>query len=330
MRKIEKSNLELTNKIREILPEIDKHLNSIDKKLSSRPMAATMTLLDAGFITVNVESTEKPYLQVWFAVLFAIVMGWYEKKYGAALNAETGILKGLVEIHGLPFILNVPQHYGIKDAETGNLQVCFDPALGESETPREWIIHPPALENLTQRQSERLDRDFKLITKTLRTINLKLMIGSPAPEQYMRYRAIALISINKAAEKISPQDQAQCSSAVWDIYFAVENMLKALIAQRGQQPDSEHSLSHLVKQAQTVGVEIEEPLNLGFLPGPSLAIDCRYGKQFPGGYRKVLVMYQKTLPLLLYLSSKVQQTLTLGDGAGITLQRPPWFKFLYD
>jgi hypothetical protein len=329
MRKIEESNIELTKAICAFLPEIDQFLNSIDKKLSSRPMDATMALLD-GYITINTDATDQPYLKNWFAVLFAIVMGWYERKYGTALNAETGILTGLIEIHGLPFILNVPQHYGIKDQETGNFKLCFDPALGDSETPRKWIVHPPALENLTQRQSIRLDRDLKLITKTLRTINLKLMIGSPAPEQYMRYRMIALISINEAAKKISPLDETHCSSAVWDIYFAVENMFKALISQRGEQPDLEHSLFHLMKQAKRVGIEIDESLNLGFLPGPTLAIDYRYGAQFPGGYRKVLVMYQKTLSLLLYLSSKVQQTLTLGEGAAIILRRPPWFKYLYD
>lgn len=329
MRKIEETNLELTNRICELLPEIDQVLNSIGTKLSSRPMDATTTLLD-GFITVKNGSMDQPYLQDWFAVLFAIVMGWYERKYGAALNAKSGTLKGLIEIHGLPFILNVPENYGVKDQETGHFRLCFDPALGDSEIPRKWIVDPPALENLTQRQSSRLDRDLQSITKTLRTINVNLMLGDPAPDRYRSCCAIALISICKAAEKISPREEAHCSSAVWEIYFAVENMLKALIAQRGAQPDFEHSLSHLVKQAKTVGVEINEPLNFGFLPSPFRAIDYRYGAQFPGGYKKVLVMYQKVLPLLLDLSSKVQHTLTFGDGAAIILRRPPWFKFLYD
>lgn len=329
MRKIEESNLELTSRIQALLPEIDELLNSIGTKLASRPMDATTTLLD-GFVTIRNGSMDQPYLQEWFAVLFAIVFGWYERKYGAALNTSSGTLKGLVEIHGLPFIVNVPENHGVKDEESGHFRLFFDPSLGDSEFPRKWIVAPPALENLTTRQSDRLDRDLQTLTRTLRTFNVNLMLGDPAPDPYRRFRAIALISICNAAEKISLREETHCSSAVWEIYFAVENMLKALIAQRGAQPDFEHSLTHLVKQARSVGVELQESLDLGFLPGPLRAIDYRYGAQFPGGYKKTVVMYQKVLPLLLDLSSKVQYTLRFGDGAAVILGRPPWFKFLYD
>nr|WP_315212596.1 HEPN domain-containing protein [uncultured Duganella sp.] len=329
MRRIEQTNPELASRICELLPEIDQVLNSVGTKLSSRPMEATTALLD-GCVTVKNGSMDQPYLQDWFAVLFAIVKGWYERKYAAALNAKTATLKGLIEIHGLPFILNVPENYGVKDQENGHCRLCFDPTLGESETPRKWIMEPPALESLTQRQSHRLDRDLKSITKTLRTINVNLMLGDPGPDRYKSFCSTALISICNAAEKISLRNDAHCSSAVWEIYFAVENMLKALIAQRGAQPDFDHSLSHLLNQAKMVGVEINQTLNFGFLPSPFRAIDYRYGARFPGGYKKVLVMHQKALPLLLDLSSKVQRTVTFGDGAAIILRRPPWFKFLDD
>jgi hypothetical protein len=329
MRKIEVSNLGLANRIRELLPEIDQFLNSMGTKLSSRPMEATKTLVD-DFVIVENGSADKPYFQDWFAVLFAIVMGWYEKKYGAALSAKSVTLKGLIDIHGLAFILNVPASYGVWDQDAGHFIMSLDTALGDSEMPRKWLVAPPSLERLSQKQSIRLDCDLKSVTETLRKININLMLGDPAPDEHRGFCAITLISICEAAEKISTQDVIRCSSAVWDIYFAVESMLKALIAQRGVQPDFEHSLIHLVNQAKAVGIEVNEPLDLGFLPNPSRAIDYRYGAKFPGGYKNVLLMYRRVLPLLVYLSSKVQRTFTPEDGAAIIFRRPPWFKFLYD
>ena len=204
MRKIEELNIESSYRICEFLSAIEHFLNSTDIKLSSRPMAAMTTLLK-GFISVENGPTEEPHLQEWFAVLFAIVMGWNEKKYGVALKSKTTTLKGIIEIHGIAFTIDVPETYSVKDQETGFLKLCFDPSIDENKTPGKWIVEPPVLENLTHRQSSCLDRDLRLVTQMLRSINLNLMLGDPAPDQYKQFCAITLISICKAAEKIPPQ-----------------------------------------------------------------------------------------------------------------------------
>ncbi len=330
MTKVEASNTELAEAVRNALPVIDKILGADGRDLPSRPMAATTLFVEQFIIDVRGGSKEKPYLQEWFAIIFAIVAGWYEAKYGAALKTKSGILLGVVQIHNLPFKVRVPPTYAAPHASGELSDLCFGPSLGERETPLKWIDSPPALESLTTRQSNRLDRDLRSLTKLLRSTNLNFMLGDPAPEQYKQFRAVTLGSIRKAAEHIVSGGEGDYASAAWEIHYAVENAVKALIAQAGAQPDLEHGLSHLVKQAQSVGVMLNGTKNIEFLPSARTAIKYRYGKPLPGGYRAAFAMYQKALPLLADFSSTVKRSLVLGDGATITLRKPPWFQFLED
>ena len=63
---------------------------------------------------------------------------------------------------------------------------------------------------------------------------------------------------------------------------------------------------------------------------PKPMLDKYHGKPLPGGYKAAFAMYQKALPLLADLSFAVKRSLVLGDGATITLRKPPWFQFLED
>ena len=201
MNKAEKSNPELAEAVRAALPSIDQVLDAEDRELSSRPMAATDLFIDYFILEIRNAPEGKRYLQEWYALIFAIVAAWYERKYGQALHAKRGLI-GVIEIHGLPFRVKVPETYADPHPEEDTSDLCFGPSVGAIERPRSWIDMPPALDALTSRQSARLDRDLAAITKVLRTINLKFMMADPAPGLFKQHRYVSLGSLSRAAEHI--------------------------------------------------------------------------------------------------------------------------------
>lgn len=327
MKKIVAANPELAAAISDLLPDIDKILNANEHALSGRPMAATELMLKY-FVTVKGASAEAPYEQKWFAILFAIVADWYETKYGSALHAKTGTLIGVIEIHGIPFKVAIDTTHAQPDPSGQQSTLFIGSGIGANERPQEWIISPPSLSNLTNSESTRLDKELRNLVKQLRLINLNFGSGHPAPEKFERHRNVALLAVRKAAEHITARTEGDYASAVWEIHFAIENALKALIAQTGATPLAEHKLSVLIAQANSVGIALDLKKRLSFLPSAGKAIDSRYGKPLPTGYKDAIMIYKKALPILADLSSHVQSAIQLGEDAAIILRRPPWFEFM--
>lgn len=329
MNKAEKSNPELAEAVKSALPSIDQLLDAEDRELSLRPMAATDLFIDYFILEIRNVPEGKRYLQEWYALIFAIVAAWYKRKYGQALHAKRGLI-GVIEIHGMPFRVKVPETYADPHPEESTSDLCFGPSPGAVERPRSWIDTPPALDALTSRQSVRLDRDLAAITRVLRTINLKFMMADPAPNLFKQHRAVALGSIRKAAEDLVNRGPGDIGAAVWEAHFALESAIKAAIAQTGTVPPIEHGLTALLRAATSAGVSIRLSKSLGFLPGAKGAIALRHGTPLKGGYRAAYRIYQRTLPLLEEIATQLQYSFGLEEGARITLKKPPWFQFMDD
>jgi hypothetical protein len=327
MKKIVESNPQMAAAIGDLLPDIDKILNASGQPLSLR-ITATIEILLKDFIKVTGTTAEPPYEQKWYAVLFAIVSDWYETRYGAALREKIGTLLGVVEIHNIPFKVTIEPTHSQPHSSGQQLTLFVGPKLGDNEKPREWIISPPTLSALKPSESSRLDSDLSTLVKQLRLINLNFRMADPAPEKYEEHRNVALLAILKAAEHITNRTEEDYASAAWEIYFSIENTIKALIAQTGTKPENEHNLSALVTQANSVGISLNLGNKLGFLPSASRAIDHRYGRPLPNGYKDAIAMYKKALPLLAELSSQVQRTIQFNDEVAFILRRPPWLEFM--
>lgn len=325
--KAEKANSELARLIGESLPMIDEILDAEDRGLSSRPLVATDLLLDSGMVKVNNAATDKRYTQVWYAIIFAIVDGWYERRYGPALRAREGLL-GVVQIHGLPYRVNIPETYGIPNPTESTSDLCFGPSLGDVERPRTWIVNPPALDALSQRAGVRLDEDLKRITKLLRTINLRFMMADPAPDLFTQQRSVVLGSIRKAADHLARRQPADTSAAVWEVHFALECAIKAVIAQAGAAPPFEHSLSLLLRAAKEAGAALRLSEPLAFMPTAHATIALRYGGTFKDGHAGAWRIYNRALPLIAEIAEQVRRTYWMGDGASITLRKPPWLDYV--
>ncbi|MBA5606257.1 HEPN domain-containing protein [Duganella sp. FT3S] len=327
MKKVVETNPKLAAAIGELLPEIDALLNKIGRPLWGRKMAATEILL-ADYLTVHPPSDAPPYEQKWFAILFAIVADWYETRYGSALHTKTGTLLGVIEIHNIPFKVTIEPTHSQPHSSGQQLTLYIGSGLGDHEKPREWIISPPTLSNLTSNESARLDKELSTLVKQLRLINLNFGTGHPAPEKYEQHRNVTLLAIRKAAEHITNRTDEDYASAIWEVHFSIENALKALIAQTGTTPLSEHKIPLLVTQANSVGIPLDLKRKLGFLPSAGQAIASRYGRPLPTGYEAAIKIYKKALLLLAELSSHVQRPIQLGEDAAIVLRRPPWFEFM--
>jgi hypothetical protein len=315
--------------VRQALPMIDDFLQIEQRDLPSRPMVATDMFIDhfiAEGINIDLKSAER-YLESWYAVIFAIVSAWYKGRYGTALHTRPSLV-GVVEIHGLPFRVNVPENYAEPNPEQGISDLCFGPSVGASESPRNWIVTPPSLEALSSRASARLDRDLALVTKLLRTTTHKFMMADPAPKLFQQHRGAALSALRKAADLIATRGPGDVSSAEWEVHFALESAIKAAISQTGVEPPVEHQLSKLLKFARASGTPLELSRPLGFLPGWRGAVDLRHGATLNGGYREAMRIYRTALPLVAEIATKLRYSLTLSEGARITLKRPPWIEYM--
>jgi hypothetical protein len=319
----------LESEIDRVLPVIDDFLGKRNLTLSQRPLEAASMWVRDFVLEVSNDTKDEYYKKPWFASIFAVVMKWYERKYGAALKGRNNTFEGVVWIYGKPFLVDVPVTHSEPEVLGETVWLSFEARVGSCEKPTLWIREPPAFDAMPARVATNLDEQLVRLTTGTRALHTALMTSDPpqGPSEFEEFRNIALLSLGAAATHIVQNTDHSISLAAWDLNFALENVLKALIAQAGQSPRHVHDLAGLLDDAKKLGRAPFPKRSIAMLPNGKEAISFRYGKRFPGGTRQIEKNYERILDLMVRVARRMERSLD-ATNARVLLARPPWFAAL--
>jgi hypothetical protein len=320
---------ELAEGLREHLAMIDSALGAT--KLSERPLAAARIVVEHFVKAVRIGESEESvddYLRKpWFAEIFAIVQKWYEEKYGPALRKDER-LQGVVEIHGLPFLVAVPATHSEVEQPGKSAWLCFSVDLGDSEDPFRWIASPPNIANMSSGQRDRLRKRLATLTRLLRTINLNLMMTEDGSSVFDGLRMVAAMSVRKVAHHLVTNDPIEAGSAVWEMHYALEAALKAIVAKHGTAPSQHHILKDLLVEARAFAPLSDVGTNpFAFLPSSRLAIEHRYGEKF--SVANAMAIYERFLKLMSAITAPIRGNLDLSRSR-LLIAAAPWLRVLLE
>ncbi len=185
--RVETTNPKLVAAITPIIADLDEIFSEQRRKLLQRPMDVTLFLIKHHVKVTNGGNVNDPWDEEWFAIIFAIVHKWYQRKYGEAFVSRANIA-GMVTIHKMPYLVRVPQTY-FEKGENPAIHFCEE--VGDKERPRMWIQLAPNLSCLDQNDQRALDHDLRDLTRNLRTINRRFMMADSTGVNSRPYRAIS-------------------------------------------------------------------------------------------------------------------------------------------
>jgi hypothetical protein len=160
----------LAEKITPWIELLDKGL--ADEPVHRHPLQVAMQLVSEEIIKVSGPATEDDYfVQDWFGLLVAICTNWYLRRYGDELLRipETTVAAGVL-IFGTFFKVEVPTNPTRPGSKNGTVDLHFTSHLLEDEDPKDWIVTPPNLTELSYEDSADLAARLKAACDRTRSI----------------------------------------------------------------------------------------------------------------------------------------------------------------
>lgn len=311
----------------ENLELIDQLLIETNVELMSRPLHAATSLVRDGFIEIRGDTKEDFLGKQWFAAVFAMVLKWYQGKYGEAIEKTEKGFPGVVLIHGFPYVVQVPLTHGIPAEPGKSVWLSFELEVDEHETPRQWIEVPPSLGALSKGKATELDSDLRWLATSIRTINLRFMTAEYSRPKFDELRHASLLHLKNAASHIRENSRHSLALSAWDLNYALETAMKALIVQAGGTFSKLHNLKTLHADAERAGRAPFPASALKGWPKPRKVIDQRYGKPVAGGAAPAFKLYRSAIDLLVLIAGSVHVKLDFSR-ARLLIARPPWYDYL--
>lgn len=318
----------LNDVIPDYLPDLDGVLTKMNVELSARPLRAASMFVKYFVRDIKGDTKEEYFTRPWFAVIYAVTHGWYVAKYGEGFDRSDPGFPAVIQIHDWPYLVHVPFTHPEPGDEPDTVWMSFDVRLGRDEAPRKWIQHAPNLVALSKREAMRLDRDLARLTDQVRTIHVYFMTSQDAATpRFDELRNVALLALRNAAGHIQKNTPHSLALALWEINYALENALKALIDQAGAKFSYVHDLRVLLEEAARAGRRPFPKSALAFMPSAKRVMKHRYGKSVPGGRAEVVRAYGLALDRLVRIGARLDRDLQL-EHASFLLKRPPWMSML--
>lgn len=318
--------------IAERLPILDELLAERGVTLKERPLRAACDFVELWVVKIRDASGNEfepsPASEVvtekWFGALYQAIERWFRHRYQDAFDAkESRTLTGFVTVWSTPFKLAVPRVVREPDVPGESAWLRFPNAVLESERPLDWLCRPPSLDDLSRTQREQLESEAREVATRLRSIAVSIM-GTPVSDETLDGLLVAVSShLRVAAEKAIIGGHPALKTGGWDLHFAAECALKALLHVESGSFPRIHALTGLYDLAEPYLPGLPKEL-LERLPTAEEAISSRYG----GGRELTLADYRGMYQATLEIVEKAMDPLAVlrfGQGK-IKIARPPWMK----
>jgi hypothetical protein len=325
------SKLLLSTVLAESLPIIDKMLSQKEVPFRLRPFEASLTYARDCLLRVregdrtwtpDFDSTDF-FSEKWFRVFYREIEIWYQNRYPsefAKFNPPT--IAGLVLIWGNPYALDVPTV--VRRSEIPGKWVSFPDYVLDTENPLDWIVKPPALNQLSRNAAIKLYETCVTIASLLRSIRVGIIGIGRRDEVVDGFLETLSGNISRAAEDIVVRRrEGTTSGATWEIQKAWECALKALLQQKTGTFRETHDLFRLYDDALPYGLSLNRDL-LKLIPSWRKMVNLRYGQ---GSIPTVSWYFTMYRTMLSGVAAILKPMISIHIGKGVLqLETPPWLR----
>ncbi|HEY9210729.1 MAG TPA: hypothetical protein VIO56_04900 [Methylotenera sp.] len=303
---------------------IDKVLHGEGVPVYGRPLKASFLFLNACVKEVSIGTKEDFVKHEAFSILVGHAQNWYEQKYGSLANK-----KNKQKLSGLAKFLN---EYVLLEIPT---------TLSKVEVPNEtaWLIFPNEMHHqefftsfydgelpLNKLSTDEL-ADFQTLIKhsvnCSRKISLNLNLASMLSDEGYAMRNTIWTHVETAITNILTQELDKCSAAGWELFLAIEKMLKIYLSQFDVFKNT-HDIEALVRAAKNVGLDINyDNIKKSLLEYTYHDfIKMRYA-ELKIDHNQAYCLYKNTLDVLLLISENIKREFEMNNAAFL-IKKAPW------
>jgi|APLak6261703504_1056268.scaffolds.fasta_scaffold00246_3 hypothetical protein len=308
----------------ENLEWIDEVLHDEGVPVNSRPLKASLLFLNECVKEISI-GTKSDFVQHEAFSIFVIhAQNWYDQRYGSLANKKKKEkLRGLAKFLNEYVLLEIPTTLSKVEVPNETSWLIFPNEVHKQETFTDFLKDDLPLDKLSADEYIDFQNHIKHVVEYSRKISLNLNLASALSEDGYAMRRTIWNHIETAITNILSQEVEKCSAAGWELFLAIEKMLKIYICQYGKFKNT-HDIQILINHAKNVGLDI----NLDEMKNRLLDfthhdfIEMRYAK-LKVNHETAYSLYKNTLDVLLFISSNLERKLDMNNGAFL-IKKAPW------
>lgn len=308
----------------EHLEWIDEVLHERGIKVQSRPLNASSLFLSECVEQVSIGTKEEFVKHEAFGVIVSLAQGWYDQKYGPLAKKKIKEkLSGLAKFLNEYILLEIPTTLTKVEVPNETAWLTFPNEMHEQESFTDFYQDALPLDKLSTIELADFQTHIKHTVRCSRTIALNLNIASSLSEEGNAMRRTILTHIETAITNLLTQEVEKCSTAGWELFLAIEKMLKIYLCQFGDFKNT-HDIQALVNEAKKVGLNV----NLDDVKNSLLNlthhdfIKMRYA-ELQISHDMAYSLYKNTLNVLLLISDNLNRNFEMNNAA-LLIKKAPW------
>ncbi len=287
--------------VREQLIVIDEVLSKRGTSLILRPFEAATLFVNECILEIEGDTKDNYWEKKWFSDIYQWTEEWYRERYGDAFkNDRKENAKGITRVYGTPFALDIPLTLTEPEEPGKTVWLIFPIEIMPNETPVDWLMPKPKLQQLSEQQLTRLTKEIEFVATSLRSINVNLMTAEYPLYSLQMLGGGITAHLKKAVIDILTGKPEQISIAFWEIHLAIEKSIKLLLKQTGESPPNTHNLNKLRKMADSIADSSELRDSFEQCPSDKEAIKYRYGENDNVSAEKVIQFYNNSLRIVAF------------------------------
>lgn len=300
---------------------IDEHLSERRVPIPDRVLQAALIFVENNIVDIRGDSKDDFIQKEWFQFIFRTIRGWYENKYGAALNRLDQFLIGACEIAGAFFQIRVPRILRRVEKPGETVWVVFPIDLQPEEDPRKWFVAPPNFDALDASVGNAALKTSEMTGKILRSIHCDLMMAERPDDISSALASKIQAHVRLAAEHLTDVSNQIFGLVAWESHQAIESALKLLTRQLKGSHATHHDLVQLFHGVGGSVANVDEAA-LQKMPSSKRIIEMRAGEGCPVNAQEAYEIYETSIELTSQVTAAMPGKFRMKNAAFLIKKAP--------
>ena len=301
---------------------IDKNLTEQGIPIPDRVMRAAPLFVEYAVEEVKGDTKENYLSRPWFRAIHNPIQKWYEAKYGVALRRPPKLFSGVIEIHGVPFQLEVPAQLRRLSGEKGVAWLVFPIDVEPEENPEDWVANPPNFERMSSNERTVVSQGIGKVARSLRMVDCDLQTALKPDDISEELAKNCFSHLMASAEYLASGPHQSLGLSCWEAHQGVEQVFKLMDRQQRSDHLQIHELKNLFANVEGVAVGVEKSF-IKVIPSSSRIIKIRAGEGDGVNLHEAYRIYQAALGAIRECCNALNHKMRMRNAA-FKLKQAPW------
>lgn len=235
----------LKPKIYSYIPKLDKILGKKEVNIEKRSMLVAEYLLKQKIVQYRARNnniSEEEIKEKAFTFILIIVNDWYEEKYGNFHKDDNQMAH--LYINGIVYKLSIPLYISNPTGDGKTSWMHIPDSISKDEDTLDWIVNKPNFKMLDNNEIAEFRNQINKIGNALRKLNVsRISVGELSKKENDAFLNV-ISSFSTISDTFINYPENK-SAMMWNIQFAVEEMLKFSLMKKNISVPKTHDLNKL-------------------------------------------------------------------------------------